>query len=115
VVAEWSHLQDTSNGAGPLAIDIDAPALNFIRLTRPQVQVIPMVQNLIDEKWNPDLLAQAVGDEPSRQRLITALTSFVQDNKFAGLCVDFEEPTDASRGALLTFVQELHRCGAGLV
>jgi peptidoglycan-N-acetylglucosamine deacetylase len=108
VVAEWSHLQDTSNGASPLAVDIDAPALNFIRLTRPQVQVIPMVQNLINEKWNPDLLAQAVGDDPSRQRLITALTSFVQDNKFAGLCVDFEEPTDASRGALLTFVQELH-------
>lgn len=108
VVAEWSHLQDNSNGAGPLAIDIDPPALNFIRLTRPQVQVIPMVQNLVDEKWNPDLLAQAVGDESSRQRLIASLTSFVQENKFAGLCVDFEEPADATRGALLTFVQELH-------
>ena len=108
VIAEWSHLQDNSHGKGALAIEIDAPALNFIRLTRPQVQVIPMVQNLINEKWNPDLLANAIGDESSRQRLITALTSFVQDNKFAGLCVDFEEPSAATRPALLTFVQELH-------
>jgi cellulose synthase/poly-beta-1,6-N-acetylglucosamine synthase-like glycosyltransferase/peptidoglycan/xylan/chitin deacetylase (PgdA/CDA1 family)/spore germination protein YaaH len=108
VIAEWSHLQDTANGATPLAIDVDAPALNWIRQTRPQVQVIPMVQNLIDEKWNPDLLARAVGDEVSRQKLIAALTTFVESNKFAGLCVDFEEPTPATQAALLTFVQELH-------
>ncbi|HLO00368.1 MAG TPA: glycosyltransferase [Pyrinomonadaceae bacterium] len=108
VVAEWSHLQDSANGAGPLATEVDAPALNWIRQTRPQVQIIPMVQNLIDEKWNSDLLAQAIGDEPSRQRLISALTSFVEQNKFAGLCVDFEEPPPATQPALLTFVQELH-------
>jgi cellulose synthase/poly-beta-1,6-N-acetylglucosamine synthase-like glycosyltransferase/peptidoglycan/xylan/chitin deacetylase (PgdA/CDA1 family)/spore germination protein YaaH len=108
VVGEWSHLQETTNGASPLAIDIDAPALNFIRTTRPQVQVIPMVQNLIDEKWNPQLLAHGIGDESSRQQLIQALTSFVQSNKFAGICVDFEEPAAANRADLLTFVQELH-------
>src|SRR5258705_12219862 len=67
-----------------------------------------MVQNLIDEQWNPDLLARAVGDEVSRQKLIGALTTFVESNKFAGLCVDFEEPTPATQPALLTFVQELH-------
>lgn len=108
VVGEWSHLQDAANGTSPLAIDIDAPALNYIRLTRPQVQVIPMVQNLLKEKWNSDLLAQTIGDEPNRQRLITALTAFVLENKFAGICVDFEEPTAAARPALLMFVQELH-------
>jgi cellulose synthase/poly-beta-1,6-N-acetylglucosamine synthase-like glycosyltransferase/peptidoglycan/xylan/chitin deacetylase (PgdA/CDA1 family)/spore germination protein YaaH len=108
VVGEWSHLQDNSNGGSPLAIDIDAPALNFIRTTRPQVQVIPMVQNLIDEKWNPELLAHAIGDESNRQQLIQALTSFVQANKFAGICVDFEEPSAETRPALLTFIQELH-------
>jgi cellulose synthase/poly-beta-1,6-N-acetylglucosamine synthase-like glycosyltransferase/peptidoglycan/xylan/chitin deacetylase (PgdA/CDA1 family)/spore germination protein YaaH len=108
VVAEWSHLQDTTNGASPLATDVDAPALNLIRQTRPQVQVIPMVQNLVDEKWDSELLTQAVSDEASRQRLIVALTNFVETNKFAGLCVDFEEPPPATQPALLSFVQELH-------
>src|SRR5678816_4409428 len=48
VVAEWSHLQD---GANPLATDVHIPALNWIRVTRPEVRILPMVQNLIDEKW----------------------------------------------------------------
>jgi cellulose synthase/poly-beta-1,6-N-acetylglucosamine synthase-like glycosyltransferase/peptidoglycan/xylan/chitin deacetylase (PgdA/CDA1 family)/spore germination protein YaaH len=108
VIAEWSHLQDTADGANPLATDVDAPALNFIRQTRPQVQIIPMVQNLIDEKWDSDLLARAIADEPSRQRLVSALTEFVEGNKFAGLCVDFEEPPPGTQAALFTFVQELH-------
>src|SRR5258706_4998209 len=106
VISEWSHLQEDSTN--PLATDVDAPALNWIRQTRPQVQVIPMVQNLVDEKWNPDLLAHAIGDEASRQKLISVLTAFVEANKFAGLCVDFEEPAQSTQPALLTFVQELH-------
>lgn len=109
VIAEWSHLQTTSDGSASLVTEVDAPALNWIRLTRPQVQVIPMVQNLVDEKWQPDLLARAVSDEPARQRLIAALTDFVQQNKFPGVCIDFEEPPPATQQALLTFIQELHQ------
>jgi len=105
VIAEWSHLQEGSN---PLATDIHVPALNFIRQTRPQVRIIPMVQNLIDEKWNSALLARNVADEPSRQRLISALTTFVEGNKFGGVCIDFEEPPKASQANLLIFIHELH-------
>ena len=105
VVAEWSHLQE---GANPLATDVHIPALNWIRVTRPEVRILPMVQNLVDEQWEGDLLARSVADEPHRQRLINALTSFVQDNKFAGICVDFEEPPASAQANLLTFMQELH-------
>jgi cellulose synthase/poly-beta-1,6-N-acetylglucosamine synthase-like glycosyltransferase/peptidoglycan/xylan/chitin deacetylase (PgdA/CDA1 family)/spore germination protein YaaH len=108
VVGEWSHLQPQDSGASPLVIDVDAPALNFIRQTRPQVRVIPMVQNLVDEKWKPELLAKNIADEPSRQRLISALTTFVEDNKFGGVCVDFEEAPVSSQANLLVFMQELH-------
>jgi peptidoglycan-N-acetylglucosamine deacetylase len=105
VVPEWSHLQDAPN---PLVTDVHIPALNWIRMTRPQVRVLPMVQNLVDEKWQGDLLARNIADEPHRQKLINALTTFVEENKFAGICVDFEEPPTASQGNLLTFMQELH-------
>ena len=108
VVAEWSHLQNVPDGANPLATDIHIPALNWIRLTRPEVRILPMVQNLIDEKWQGDLLARQIADEPHRQLLINSLVSFVQDNKFAGICVDFEEPPVAAQANLLTFMQELH-------
>nr|MDQ2938627.1 hypothetical protein [Acidobacteriota bacterium] len=68
VIAEWGHLQNAGTDGNPLAIYVDVPALNFIRQTRPQVRVIPMVQNLIDEKWDSGLLARNIADESSRQR-----------------------------------------------
>jgi cellulose synthase/poly-beta-1,6-N-acetylglucosamine synthase-like glycosyltransferase/peptidoglycan/xylan/chitin deacetylase (PgdA/CDA1 family) len=107
VIAEWSHL-DGSNVENPLVADVHVPALNFIRQTRPQVRIIPMVQNLLDEKWNSGILARNVADEASRQRLINALTSFVEGNKFGGICIDFEEPLTTSQANLLIFIRELH-------
>jgi cellulose synthase/poly-beta-1,6-N-acetylglucosamine synthase-like glycosyltransferase/peptidoglycan/xylan/chitin deacetylase (PgdA/CDA1 family) len=67
-----------------------------------------MVQNVMNEKWQGDLLARTIVDEPHRQNLIRLLTSFVEDNKFAGICVDFEEPPASAQANLLTFMQELH-------
>jgi cellulose synthase/poly-beta-1,6-N-acetylglucosamine synthase-like glycosyltransferase/peptidoglycan/xylan/chitin deacetylase (PgdA/CDA1 family)/spore germination protein YaaH len=108
VIAEWAHLQDADSAGNSLATDVHVPALNFIRQTRPQVQVIPMIQNLIDEKWNSDLLARTINDETGRQHLIAELTTFVEENKFAGICVDFEEPPPSSQANLLVFIRELH-------
>jgi len=104
---EWAHLQGAPDGTSNMVTDVDALALNLIRETRPQLQIIPMVQNLADEKWNPELLAKAVGDEASRQRLIAAITNLVEGNKFAGVCVDFES-RPCAQANLLTFIQELH-------
>ena len=108
VVPEWSHLQNDPDAPNPLVTDVHIPALNWIRVTRPKVRVLPMVQNVTDEQWQGDLLARTIADEPHRQKLINALTTFVHDNKFAGICVDFEEPPAAAQGNLLTFMQELH-------
>jgi len=108
VVAQWAHLVDSKNGSSPLGIELDAKALNLIRERRPQTSILPMVQNLSDEKWEKDLLARAVADEDSRQRLIAALSQFVEQNKFAGITVDFEEPTKETQPNLLRFMQELH-------
>lgn len=108
VIAEWSHLRNAPDGTSPLVTDVHAPALNWIRLNRPEVRIMPMVQNLINEKWDGELLARAIADEPHRQLLIAALTKFVEENKFAGVCIDFEEPPATSQSNLLTFVRELH-------
>jgi cellulose synthase/poly-beta-1,6-N-acetylglucosamine synthase-like glycosyltransferase/peptidoglycan/xylan/chitin deacetylase (PgdA/CDA1 family)/spore germination protein YaaH len=112
VMPQWSHIVDVKDGNGPIETDLDDPqalkALNLIRQKRPQISILPMVQNLDDEKWENDVLARAVADEPSRQRLVAALVKFVDDNKFAGICVDFEEPTKDVQPNLLRFMQELH-------
>lgn len=107
VIPEWAHLQDPSRGSA-LATEVDVPALNLVRSTRPQVRIIPMVQNLTNEKWDTAVLARWTAEEESRRQLIDGLTKFVEDNAFAGICVDFEEPPPLARAGLLTFMQELH-------
>ena len=109
VIPEWVHLDNVAEGANPLATDVHAPALNWIRENRPQVRILPMVQNLIDEKFEGQLLAKAIGDEPHRQLLINSLAEFVDQNKFAGVCIDFEEPPKEAQANLLTFMKELHQ------
>src|SRR5258708_19484817 len=89
-------------------MEVEDKALKLIRERRPQTSIIPMVQNLTDEKWQYDVLARAVADEDSRQRLVAALSQFVEQNKFAGVAVDFEEPTKDTQPNLLRFMQKLH-------
>jgi len=112
LMPQWMHLVDPKSGGIPVVDELDDPqalkALNLIRQRRPQISILPMVQNLSDEKWEKDLLTQAVADEDSRQRLISALSQFVEQNKFAGVCVDFEEVPTETLPNLLRFMQELH-------
>jgi cellulose synthase/poly-beta-1,6-N-acetylglucosamine synthase-like glycosyltransferase/peptidoglycan/xylan/chitin deacetylase (PgdA/CDA1 family)/spore germination protein YaaH len=111
VVPQWVHLQDPAKDGSPIGVELHAPALNLIRETRPQIRILPMVQNLVDDKWNKELLGRLIADEPGRQRLVAALTTLVEQNKFAGVCIDFEEipePVAATMDNLLRFMQELH-------
>ncbi len=108
VVAQWAHLDDAAPDQSPLGTEIDIKALNLIRERRPQTLILPMIQNLTDEKWQPDLLARVLHDEESRQRLVSSLMEFVTSNKFAGVCVDFEEVKTETQPNLISFMQELH-------
>jgi cellulose synthase/poly-beta-1,6-N-acetylglucosamine synthase-like glycosyltransferase/peptidoglycan/xylan/chitin deacetylase (PgdA/CDA1 family)/spore germination protein YaaH len=108
VVPEWIRLQDAAGGATPIITDVDVPALNLIRQTRPQTAIIPLVQNYKDEKWDSGLLARSVATEGSRQALINALTNLVDQNKFGGVCIDLEEAPADAQANLLQFMRELH-------
>ena len=108
VIPEWIHLQDPDQNADPISTDIHVPALNWLRETHPQVRILPMVQNLTNEKFDGSLLARAIRDEPHRQKLISSLETFVEENQFGGISVDFEDPPDSAQPNLLTFMQELH-------
>jgi peptidoglycan-N-acetylglucosamine deacetylase len=105
VVPEWVRLQD---GDYPLAPDIDPRALDLIRRERPQLPILPLVQNFQNEEWNSDILAHVVADEPARQRLVNALVQLVDENKFAGVCIDVEEVPPAAQANLYRFMEELH-------
>ena len=105
IVPEWLRLQD---GPDPLVRDIDLHVIDLLQRQRPDLRVVPLVQNYKDEHWDPELLTRAIADENARARLVAALTDFVTANKFAGVCIDFEEVPPTAQAALLQFMQKLH-------
>lgn len=105
VVPEWLRLQA---GANPIAQEIDPRALDLIRRTRPALPILPMIHNSKEGKWESATLAAQIADEAARTRLINGLVQFVADNRFQGVCIDFEEVPQGSQPKLLQFMQALH-------
>ncbi|MBI3657026.1 MAG: glycosyltransferase [Acidobacteria bacterium] len=105
VSPEWLRLQ---NGDDPLARNIDQRALDYIRRTRPQMPIVPLLQNAKEGVWDMSLLMRTLADSASRQRLVDRLARFVELNAFQGICVDFEEVPTAGQDNLLRFMQRLH-------
>lgn len=102
---EWIRLQD---GENPLVLDFDQKALDFIHKEKPNMPILPLVQNYKNEVWNSQILARQVATKESRQKLIDILAKTVEDNKFAGLTVDLEEVPKASQANLYEFMKSLY-------
>jgi peptidoglycan-N-acetylglucosamine deacetylase len=106
VVPEWIRLSgDDSN---PLVLDIDERATQLVRDEKPDMPILPLVQNYKDEQWNPGILARAVATDASRRALINSLLDTVTKNNFGGVTIDLEEVPAASQKNLLTFISDLH-------
>src|SRR5262249_16644190 len=105
VVPEWLRLQE---GTDPLVRNIDPRALDLLRRERPQTPIIPLVQNVKEGVWDSQVLTRVLGDPAGRRRVIDALSQFVAQNVFNGVCIDFEEVPAAAHSGLLHFMQELH-------
>jgi cellulose synthase/poly-beta-1,6-N-acetylglucosamine synthase-like glycosyltransferase/peptidoglycan/xylan/chitin deacetylase (PgdA/CDA1 family)/spore germination protein YaaH len=102
---EWIRLKD---GDDPLVRDFDQKALDLIHQEKPNMPILPLVQNYVNEQFNSEILAREVATPESRQKLINALVKTVEDNKFAGLTVDLEEVPRSSQNNLYQFMKELH-------
>lgn len=105
LIPEWLRLQ---SGDHPVAVELDSRARDLVRSQRPDLPIIPMIHNSKEGKWEPQTLAQQIGDEAARTRLVNELARIVGDNGFQGVCIDFEEVPNASQKHLLAFMRQLH-------
>jgi peptidoglycan-N-acetylglucosamine deacetylase len=105
LVPQWMRLQD---GAEPIVREVDQKALKLIRSEKSEIPIIPMIHNSNQGKWDVPALVHAIESEANRQRLISKLAQLIDDNKWQGICIDFEQvPLDAQPNLLL-FMLELH-------
>jgi cellulose synthase/poly-beta-1,6-N-acetylglucosamine synthase-like glycosyltransferase/peptidoglycan/xylan/chitin deacetylase (PgdA/CDA1 family)/spore germination protein YaaH len=107
LVPEWIRLSGDENN--PLVLDIDKSAMDLIHDKKPDMPVMPLVQNYKNEKWNTEILVKAISDEEPRQKLIASLLNVVAENHFGGLTIDIEEVPASSQTDLFIFVSELHQ------
>jgi peptidoglycan-N-acetylglucosamine deacetylase len=104
VVPNWLGLR----GPGlELTSDIDDRALSYIRATKPETPILPMIQNAANGKWNGEGLAALLGNPAARTRLVGEIKTFLDTNKFQGVTIDFEELPPAAQPNLKLFLQEM--------
>ena len=106
MVPEWIRL--SGDEKNPLVIDIDEKAMDLIQSEKPQMPVLPLVQNYKNEQWNSDIVVRSISTEKSRRHMIDTLLATVDQYKFGGLTIDIEEVPESSQGDLFTFISELH-------
>ncbi len=106
VVPEWIRLSGDENN--PLILDVDEKALKLVQENKPNMPLVPLVQNYKNEEWNSEIIAKTIATDDSRQKFINALLETVAKNKFGGLTIDLEEIPASSQMNLFKFIQSLH-------
>ena len=105
VIPTWLSLQ------GPdltLKNSFNPRVLQYIRHTKPNVVVLPVIQNSTLGKWDGPGLAKMLADPARRASLIASLASFIDDQKLQGITIDFEEVPPGAQADLGSFLKELH-------
>ena len=68
VVPEWIRL--SGDDANPLVLDIDDDAMDVIHQQRPDMPVLPLVQNYKNEQWNSDILVKSISTDCDRDAVL---------------------------------------------
>ncbi len=110
LIPEWLHL---TSADGTIGID-DPPklkqALDYIRQRRPDLAIAPLVNNFRSDglEWERDKLAAMLANPTARAKAVNSLLNYVQQNKFVGISIDFENVPPTSQKDLRQFMVELH-------
>lgn len=107
VVPSWLSL------TGPdlaFKVNLDRRSLNYMRAHKPEVAILPMIQNASGGRWDGAGLARLLADPVRSERLANQIVTFLAVNRLQGVTIDFENvPRSAYRnlGAFLARLSQL--------
>jgi cellulose synthase/poly-beta-1,6-N-acetylglucosamine synthase-like glycosyltransferase/peptidoglycan/xylan/chitin deacetylase (PgdA/CDA1 family)/spore germination protein YaaH len=110
LIGEFLHLDNPDgsireeNDEGPRG---ETAVTEFVRSTRPDLQVFALVNNFDGKVWEEDKLARMLSSPDARARCVQQLVGHAQEHDVAGISIDFENVLDASQSALIQFTNEL--------
>jgi len=103
-VPAWMNLQGP---AMSLAQSVDRKAVAAIARAKPNVAILPLVQNASNAVWNGPGMAQLLADPLRRHILLRGVVSYLAANRFQGAVVDFENLPESAYGDLEAFLDEM--------
>ncbi len=101
LVPEWLVLQ---NGKGDVEDDTDATVVTIC--AEAHLPILAEINNYRDG-WQPGDLHRVLNDPGARADLIDNIYSNLQEHKFAGVSIDFEELKEGDRAAMVRFMEAL--------
>lgn len=103
-VPAWLNLE----GRGMrLAHNVDRRALSAIAHAKPNIAILPLVQNASNAVWNGPGMAELLADPMRRHLLLNGIVSYLAANKFQGAVVDFEALPESAYPDLEAFLGEM--------
>lgn len=75
--------------------------------SRRKIAVVPMVTNLVGERWDRDLVADVLADPDRRRHHIEQLIALVVQGRYPALELDYENLAAPDRLPLAGFIEEL--------
>jgi cellulose synthase/poly-beta-1,6-N-acetylglucosamine synthase-like glycosyltransferase/peptidoglycan/xylan/chitin deacetylase (PgdA/CDA1 family) len=110
VIPTWLTL------SGPNLIfkgNLDRKSLDYIRLTKPGVAILPLLQNATFSNgttvWNGLGLQQLLADPVRRTDLENKIVNFIAGHKLQGVAIDFENVPKAAQANLKILLADLSR------
>ncbi len=104
VLPEWLFVQDST---GKIAVDIDNSALEIMR--KNHMAVVPMLTNNFNNVWNGNNVHQIITSPVGRIRLIDNLLAILDQYKFNGVNIDFEEMNETTDEYMILFQKEMYQ------
>ncbi|HTW34155.1 MAG TPA: polysaccharide deacetylase family protein [Rhizomicrobium sp.] len=106
---DWMMPTWLSFGGSDLALKttFDANIVGYVRATKPNVAILPTVQNASGGQFDGPGLAKLLADPAHRAQLVNQVTNYVGAHKFQGAVVDFEEVPDNAHGDVELFLHAL--------
>ncbi|HWY60754.1 MAG TPA: polysaccharide deacetylase family protein [Rhizomicrobium sp.] len=104
VIPTWLTLDGPDLAFKP---NLDIRSLTYIRTRKPDVAILPLLQNASGARWYGPELGKLLADPVRRASLVKNVVDFIAANKLQGVAVDFENVEPADHKNLETFLNEM--------
>lgn len=108
LIPEWLHLEGEDGALREDDPNRQAQVIDYLRTHRPEMRIMPLVNNWNGKQWEGDKLARMLADPAARARAIERLLAYAEGHRFGGISIDFESIPARAQPVFGRFIEELY-------